>query len=66
MSPQSSFVPQGLHGADLCGAADGHVMRAEDPSLMAVWMKAWNDLAAFEIVEVRTSAEAAQAIAPQL
>ena len=42
------------------------VMRAEDPSLLSVWMKAWNDLTDFEVVEVRTSAEAAQVIAPQL
>ncbi len=42
------------------------LMRAKDPSLLAVWMKAWSDLTDFEVVEVRTSAEAAQTIAPQL
>ena len=42
------------------------LMRAEDHSLLSVWMKAWNDLTDFEVVEVRTSAEAAQVMAPQL
>jgi hypothetical protein len=42
------------------------LMRTDDPSLFAVWTSAWKDLGTFEIVPVRTSAEAAQAIAPRL
>ncbi len=42
------------------------LMRTEDSSLFSVWTEAWTDLADFEIVPVRTSAEAAQVIAPQL
>ena len=39
------------------------LMRAEDPALFAPWIAAWQDLAEFEIVPVRTSAEAAEAMA---
>jgi Protein of unknown function (DUF3303) len=39
------------------------VMRTDDPALLAVWMRAWSDLTDFEVVEVRTSAEAAQVMA---
>ncbi len=42
------------------------LMRTEDPSLFAVWIENWKDLGSFDIVPVRTSAEAAQAIAAQL
>jgi Protein of unknown function (DUF3303) len=33
------------------------VMRAEDESLFQTWINNWKDLADFEIVQVRTSAE---------
>ena len=36
------------------------LMRTEDASLFAVWMDAWKDLVGFQIVPVRTSAEAAE------
>ena len=42
------------------------VMEAEDERLLREWTKNWDDLVDFEIVPVRTSAEAAQAIAPRL
>lgn len=42
------------------------VMEAESEALLKEWTDNWNDLVEFEIVPVRTSAEAAQAIAPQL
>ena len=42
------------------------LMRTEDVSLFTVWTNSWSDLGEFEIVPVLTSAEAAQAIAPQL
>jgi hypothetical protein len=41
------------------------LMRTEDPSLFAVWTDAWKDLGSFDIVPVRTSAEAAAIIAAQ-
>lgn len=42
------------------------LMQTDDVSLFTEWTKAWRDLVEFEIVPVRTSAEAAYAIAPQL
>ena len=39
------------------------LMRTDDRSLFDVWMKAWDDLAHFEIIPVRPSAEAARHIA---
>ena len=42
------------------------LMEAEDESLVREWARNWEDLVEFEIVPVRTSAEAAAAIAPEL
>jgi len=42
------------------------VMEADDEALLREWTAHWSDLAEFEIVPVRTSAEAAAAIAPRL
>jgi hypothetical protein len=42
------------------------VMEAESESLLREWTIHWEDLISFEIVPVRTSAEAALAIAPEL
>jgi hypothetical protein len=39
------------------------LMRTEDPKLFAPWIEAWKDLEDFEIVPVRTSAEAAEVMA---
>jgi len=39
---------------------------ADDASLFAAWTNPWKDLVEFEIVPVRTSAEAVQVIAPRL
>jgi len=36
------------------------LMRTGDPALFETWKTAWGDLAHFEIVPVRTSAEAAR------
>jgi hypothetical protein len=41
-------------------------MEADDESLLHAWIANWDDLVRFEIVPVRTSAEAAAFIAPQL
>lgn len=42
------------------------LMRADNEALFADWIRAWDDLAEFDIVPVRTSAEASAVIAPQL
>ena len=42
------------------------VMEAESESMLKDWTDNWSDLVEFEIVPVRTSEEAAQAIAPLL
>jgi hypothetical protein len=42
------------------------LMRTDDPALFDVWMRAWSDLTSFEVVAVRTSAEAARSIAHRL
>lgn len=42
------------------------VMEADDKTLFAEWTSNWADLVEFEIIPVRTSAEAAGAIAPEL
>jgi len=38
------------------------LMRTDDPALLDVWMQSWNDLVRFEVIPVRTSAEAAHDI----
>ncbi len=42
------------------------LMECDDPELLRQWMANWEDLVDFEVVPVRTSAEAAAAIAPSL
>ncbi len=42
------------------------LMRTDDRALFEIWIKAWSDLGHFEIIPVRTSAEAAEQIADQL
>lgn len=42
------------------------VMEARDESMLKEWTAHWDDLVDFEIVPVRTSADAAAVIAPQL
>jgi hypothetical protein len=39
------------------------LMRTQDPALFADWIRAWDDLVSFEVIAVRTSAEAAQLMA---
>jgi hypothetical protein len=41
-------------------------MQTDDRALFDVWIDAWKDLGHFEIIPVRTSAEAAQHIADKL
>ena len=42
------------------------VMEADDPALLEAWMERWRDLVDFEVVPVRSSADAAKTIAPRL
>jgi hypothetical protein len=42
------------------------LMRTDDPSLIDTWIAAWNDLVRFEVIAVRTSVEAADAISATL
>jgi Protein of unknown function (DUF3303) len=42
------------------------VMEADNEALLGEWTANWEDLIDFEIVPVRTSAEAALAMAPEL
>ena len=42
------------------------VMEAENEQKLNAWTSNWDDLIDFEIIAVRTSADAAAAIAPQL
>ncbi|HET8576402.1 MAG TPA: DUF3303 family protein [Methylomirabilota bacterium] len=42
------------------------LMRTEDAALFSVWTGAWKDLIDFEIIPVRTSAEASELIATRL
>ena len=64
------LIPDGLEyvssWVDLEFTTCYQLMRTEDASLFAEWTNAWQDLVEFEIVPVRTSAEAAQVMAPQL
>jgi hypothetical protein len=60
-------LPPGLEyvdsWVDLDYARCFQLMRTDDRSLFDVWVEAWSDLGRFEIVPVRTSAEAARHIA---
>ena len=42
------------------------VMETDDEKLLSAWTSKWSDLIDFEIVPIRTSAEAAAAIASKL
>ena len=42
------------------------VMECDDPQLLRQWIAKWQDVAEFEVVAVRTSAEAAAALAPRI
>jgi hypothetical protein len=42
------------------------LMETEDVSLLATWTDSWQDLVKFEIIPVRTSAEAMAIMAPTL
>ena len=67
---QGRLAPEGLtfvsSWVDLDFQRCFQVMEAENQALLQEWTARWADLVDFEIIPVRTSAEAAAAIAPQL
>ncbi|MFI5316475.1 MAG: DUF3303 domain-containing protein [Myxococcota bacterium] len=60
-------LPAGLEyvdsWVDLEYARCFQLMRTEDRALFDAWIETWRDLARFEVIPVRTSAEAAEVIA---
>jgi len=63
---QGRMMPEGLEyvssWVDLEFKTCYQLMRTDDASLFNAWTRRWNDLVDFEIVPVRTSAEAAENI----
>ena len=64
------MLPDGLNyvssWVDLSFSTCFQLMETEDEQLFAKWAKKWEDLVEFEIISVRTSAEAMHEIAPRL
>ena len=64
------MLPEGLHFVsswiDLKFTRCFQLMETEDIRLFAQWTENWKDLVDFEIIPVRTSAEAMAVIAPEL
>ena len=56
------MAPEGLTYVDSWVSDDGRrcyqIMDCEDPSLLDVWMAAWQDLVSFEVIPVMSSADA--------
>ena len=61
LQEKGRMMPEGLEYVSSWVAADlktcWQLMRAEDDSLFHNWIDDWKDLADFEVVPVRTSAE---------
>jgi len=64
------MAPDGLRYLSSVVSDDGsrcfQLMECEDRSLLDVWMLAWSDIVAFEVVPVISSAHAAERLAPPL
>lgn len=64
------MMPEGLKYVDSWVETDFgrcfQLMECEDARLLREWAARWEDLVEFEIVEVVTSKEAAEAITPRL
>ena len=64
------MLPDGLEyvssWVDLDFTVCFQLMETDDGTLFEQWTSKWNDLVDFEIIPVRTSAEAFQIIAPRL
>ncbi|MGZ6123761.1 MAG: DUF3303 domain-containing protein [Myxococcales bacterium] len=62
------LAPEGLAYVSSVVSADGRrcyqLMTCDDQALLEVWMAAWRDLVAFEVVAVISSAEAAARFGP--
>ena len=67
---QGRQLPEGLEyvasWVDLEFNTCFQLMQTEDASLFGEWCARWQDLGDFEIIPVRTSAEAFEVIAPRL
>ncbi len=67
---QGRMLPDGLEYVSSWVDPDFTVcfqlMKTEDETMFEQWTNHWSDLVGFEIIPVRTSAEAFQVIAPQL
>ena len=67
---QGRFIPDGLEyvasWVDLEFSRCFQVMKTDNPTLFDDWISHWDDLVEFEVVPVRTSADAMQVIAPLL
>jgi hypothetical protein len=67
---QGRLVPEGLEyvssWVDLGFTTCFQLMKTEDERLFEQWISRWKDLIDFEIIPVRTSADATQAIASHL
>ena len=61
------MLPEGLEYVSSWVSRDfstcWQLMRTDDAALFDVWIESWKDLGSFEVVPVRTSAEAAEAMA---
>jgi len=66
---QGRGLPAGLEYVDSWVDRDYRrcfqLMRTEDPALYERWIACWQDLVRFEVVPVRTSAEAARLMAAE-
>lgn len=66
---QGRLAPAGLHYVSSWVTADGsrcyQLMECDDPALLQVWVRAWQDLVEFEVIPVISSAEAADRFGPQ-
>jgi len=66
---QGRGLPAGLEYVDSWVDRDYRrcfqLMRTEDPALFERWIACWQDLVRFEVVPVRTSAEAARLMAAE-
>jgi hypothetical protein len=67
---QGRLAPEGLRYVASWVSEDFgrcfQVMECDQPALLAQWIACWEDLVDFEVVPVRTSADAAATIAPRL
>ena len=70
LKEKGRMAPQGVHYLSSWVTTDFErcfqVMEADSEALFREWIANWDDLIDFEIVPVRTSAEAAAAIASEL